>query len=232
MIAYVINLKKDKERWEDMQKEFKGSSIELKRFNAIEDSVGAYGLMKSFIAILKLARKNKLKNLLILEDDCQLRKDWKSNWDKIRRWLDENPDKWDIYSGCGWNAILPNVVGEIDNEIALFDPLISWTTNWLYIPQRNYSRIIKHFDSIKEYIKYPLLHYIFVLDNIINFSYKTLISYPFIVYQKDKYKSNINQGLLTKKLKISRFIKEEKRLKQLYSTYKKKNPDRNKTRKV
>ena len=88
MIAYVINLKKDKERWEDMQKEFKGSSIELKRFNAIEDSVGAYGLMKSFIAILKLARKNKLKNLLILEDDCQLRKDWKSNWDKIRRWLD------------------------------------------------------------------------------------------------------------------------------------------------
>jgi hypothetical protein len=188
--------------------------------------------VKSFIGILKIARKSKLKNVLILEDDCKLTPNWQSNWNKITKWLDDNPDKWDIYSGSGWNVILPDIVGEIDNKIAFFDPLISWSTNYIYIPQRNYSRIIKHFDSIVEYIKYPLLHYIFVLDNIINFCYKTLISYPFIAYQKDKYKSNIHQGILTKKFKTSIFVKEEKRLKKIYSTYKKRNPDRNKTRKL
>ena len=221
MIGYVINLKKDEQRWEDMKKEFKGSSIQIRRFDAIKDSVGAYGLMKSFIGILKIARKNKLKNVLILEDDCKLTPNWQSNWNKITKWLDENPEKWDIYSGSGWNVILPDIVGEIDNKIAFFDPLISWSANYIYIPQRNYSRIIKHFDSIVEYIKYPLLHYIFVLDNIINFCYKTLISYPFIAYQKDTYKSNIHQGILTKKFKTSIFVKEEKRLKQVYSSYKK-----------
>lgn len=229
MLAYVINLDTNKERWEDMKKEFKNSSIQLKRFNAIRDEKGAYGLMRSFIGALKLARKNKLKNVLILEDDCKLAPNWKSNWSKITKWLHENPDKWDIYSGSGWNIQFPKLVGEIDNEIALFDPIISWATNWLYIPERNYSRIIKHFDKIKEFIKYPIIEYLFVLDNINHFYYKTIISYPFISYQKDKYESDIKQGIFTKKFHTKTFFKEERILKKIYNTYKKNSSNKNKT---
>jgi hypothetical protein len=229
MIAYVINLKKDSDRWEDIQKEFKNSSIKLKRIDAVKDSVGAYGLVQSFINVLKLARKNRLKNVLILEDDCKLTPNWESNWDKITKWLDENPNKWDIYSGSGWNILFPNLVGEIDNKIAIFDPMISWTTNWLYIPSRNYDSLIKKLNSVKHYIKNPLLHYFFVLDNFLNICCKFVVSYPFMAYQNDKYNSNIEQGILTKKLKISRFAVSEKYLKKQYLTYKKNNPKRNKT---
>lgn len=232
MFAYVMNLDTNKERWEDIQKEFQGSSIKLKRFNAIKDKKGAYGLMKSFIALLKLARKNKLKNVLILEDDCRLTKGWETNWKKILKWLHKNPDKWDIYSGSGWNIQMPKIVGDIDNEIIFFDPLMSWASNWTYIPQRNYNTLIKHFDKVKEYIKIPIVEYLFVLDNITHMYYKTIVSYPFMAYQEDKYTSNISQGILTSKIYNKTFVKEENILKKVYSTFKKKNHHRTKTFKI
>jgi len=187
MDAYVINLDKDKNKWSTMQKEFKDSSINLRRFPAIEHKVGAYGLIETFIAVLKMAHIKKLENILILEDDIYLTKGWEERWDKIKQWLHANPKAWDIYSGGAWGIILPQEVGKIDT-ITLYNPLISLCAHWTYIPRRTYSSLIDFLTRYKEYIKLPLLGDAFALDNLLCF-YKTIISYPFIAYQKNMVSS-------------------------------------------
>ena len=187
MHAYVINLDRDKKKWIAIQKEFEDSSIHLRRYKAIEHKIGAYGLIESFIGVLKQARDNDLDNVLILEDDIYLTKGWEERWNKIKKWLDLNPTQWDIYSGGAWGIILPIEVGKID-DITLYNPLISLCAHWTYVPKRNYTSLIDYLNNIKAYVKLPILGDAFALDNLLCF-YKTIISYPFIAYQKNMVSS-------------------------------------------
>jgi GR25 family glycosyltransferase involved in LPS biosynthesis len=182
-----MNLDRDTKKWAEMQKEFKDSNIDLRRFPAIEHAVGAYGLIETFISVLKMAQDKKLENVLILEDDIYLTNGWLERWNKIKHWLHANPKVWDIYSGGAWGIILPQEVGKIDT-ITLYNPLISLCAHWTYVPRRTYTSLIEFLSKYKEFIKLPLLGDAFALDNLLCF-YKTIISYPFIAYQKNMVSS-------------------------------------------
>ena len=187
MHAYVVNLDKEKQRWIEMKKEFKGSGINLRRFSAIKDTVGGYGLIQSFIAVIKEAQEKKLKHVLILEDDIHLTKGWSERWSKICKWLHANPTAWDIYSGGGWGIFMPHEIAKID-DITLYDPLVSLSTHWLYINSNCYNSLINFLNRVKEYIKLPIVGDLFALDNCLCL-YKTLVSYPFVAYQKNTVSS-------------------------------------------
>jgi glycosyltransferase involved in cell wall biosynthesis len=67
--VYYINLKKRDDRKQAIEKELLLTGLDYERFDAIEEDPGYVGCTKSHIEVLKLAKKNHLKNVLILEDD-------------------------------------------------------------------------------------------------------------------------------------------------------------------
>lgn len=70
---YCINLDERTDRWQHAQQEFVKVGIidRVKRFSAIRDDDGRIGIMKSNLAIVKIAKEKKLKNVLVFEDDVE-----------------------------------------------------------------------------------------------------------------------------------------------------------------
>lgn len=70
---YCINLDTRPDRWEHAQKEFKKVGIldRVKRYSAIKHDDGRIGLIQSNLDIIKDAKKRKLKNVFIFEDDFE-----------------------------------------------------------------------------------------------------------------------------------------------------------------
>ena len=70
---YVINLDDRKDRLEHAMNEFTKAGIadRVKRFSAIRDVDGRVGIIKSNLAIIKIAKEKKLKNVLVFEDDVE-----------------------------------------------------------------------------------------------------------------------------------------------------------------
>jgi GR25 family glycosyltransferase involved in LPS biosynthesis len=179
MKAFVINLKSRPDRWAKIQKRFAGSDIELLRLEAVKSETnGLHGCFLSHIKALKRAKKEGLPYILILEDDCLPAVGWKSNWQKIKKWLDSHPKKWDIYSGGAHGIVFPNEIGRKDG-IKYYDPLWSVGTQWLYIAERSYDMILSHYD------KYNFTAKLWVPfgNDAHNNLFKTVITCPFLAYQ-------------------------------------------------
>ena len=69
--VYYINLDKRPDRLREICAELEKMDIRGVRFPAIEHASGIVGCGYSHLAVLKLARERKLKNVLILEDDFE-----------------------------------------------------------------------------------------------------------------------------------------------------------------
>ena len=182
MRAFVINLKTRTDRYEKIKKIFADSPIQVSRIDAVKSNNPHNGLLKSFIKALRKARAMKLKNILILEDDCLPTSGWRKRWKLICKWLEDNPDKWDIYSGGNHSILFPQQVGKIDN-IKFYDPLYSLASHWIYVPQRSYDKLIEHYSFILKLS--PILPIISV-DHLNN-ALKTVVSHPFMAYQRSDY---------------------------------------------
>jgi len=74
---YCINLNHRTDRWLESLQEFKklGIDSDVERFEAHELKPGIKGCTKSHYEIIKLAKKNKYKNVLIFEDDVFILRD-------------------------------------------------------------------------------------------------------------------------------------------------------------
>jgi len=95
---YCINLDHRTDRWEHAQKEFEKLYIKdrVKRFSAIKHEDGRIGLIKSNLEILKIARDNGLKNVLIFEDDVQFL--WKNEpIETLTKSIEQLPKKWNMF---------------------------------------------------------------------------------------------------------------------------------------
>lgn len=70
---YCINLDTRPDRWEHATQEFIKAGIvdKVKRFSAIKNVDGRVGIIKSNLAIVKIAKEKKLKNVLVFEDDVE-----------------------------------------------------------------------------------------------------------------------------------------------------------------
>jgi GR25 family glycosyltransferase involved in LPS biosynthesis len=69
--VFYINLDKRTDRREEIENELQRMNIKGERFSAIEHVYGLIGCLQSHLEVLKLAKRRKYKNVLILEDDFE-----------------------------------------------------------------------------------------------------------------------------------------------------------------
>jgi GR25 family glycosyltransferase involved in LPS biosynthesis len=97
---FCINLKQHKDRKRRIIKQSKKYNLKISFFNAINHKNGWEGCLMSHLEIIKIAKKNKYKNILILEDDII----FTTNPDID---VDNLPKKWDLlYLGGNIQTIL------------------------------------------------------------------------------------------------------------------------------
>jgi GR25 family glycosyltransferase involved in LPS biosynthesis len=210
--AYVINLASSTDRWEKIQKDFKGSNINLHRVEPVhlqrrkyakltQREFGARSLALTFLKLIEMAKNKNLPEVLILEDDCFPVKNFKTLWPKIKSWLREHPDLWDMYSGGSIFIRDPFIIG-YTKDLTFYSPKKTRCSQWIWVQRDSYDRIIKVYKEAL-YSKYP------AHTDVINDRFNKVISYPFISYQSNK------QSTLNKRQRSTPdiFIKEERSLK-------------------
>ena len=101
---YVLNLDRHKERFEKVKNKLDNLGIKFQRFSAIDgnnldtskikfgssnkgllENKYAYACLKSHIEIIKDAKKNKYKRILVFEDDVLISKDIHVHFQKLRK---------------------------------------------------------------------------------------------------------------------------------------------------
>ena len=182
--AYVINLDERRDRWEQIQNSFAGSSIKLNRISAVKHNNGHIGCGLSFMKIIKLAKEKNLKTVLIFEDDNKPLDNFDDRWNIIKNWLDNNLDKWEIFNGGArfdnWDTITNDKIPDscktiklaynIDNKEYLFKNDIMVALNWIYVNSSVYDKILEwenNSNKIKNFSlgKHPVDRYITDIKN-------------------------------------------------------------------
>ena len=90
-----INLDKRTDRKDSMLQFFNSGHIpddKIIRFPAIQQEVGIIGCSQSHIGVLRMAKQNNWKNVLILEDDIEWH-NFESNYAELKDVMDKN---WDV----------------------------------------------------------------------------------------------------------------------------------------
>lgn len=185
MQAFVLNLDSRPDRWALIKKRM--PEFKLRRISAIVKPVGGYGNFLSIIKAIQTAKRERLPEVLILEDDCLPKKGYIGIWRKVKKWLDLNPDKWDIYSGGAHQIFGPNFIGSTDG-VKFYDPLWCVASHWIYVQERSYDKLLAHYKRYCIGASYWSKLGVDVHNNL----FTTVISYPFIAYQDSGY-SNVNK---------------------------------------
>lgn len=151
--AYVINLDKRTDRWNQIQEKFKDSSIELERVSAVENSDGYLGCSLSFLKIVQFAKDNNMPTVLIIEDDNKPTDNFDKRWQIVKKWLDNNKDKWEIFNGGGaWYRFEQEIHEKIfdiklkyklEENINLFNCASVLRANFVYINSSVYDKVLK-----------------------------------------------------------------------------------------
>ncbi len=98
---YVINLAKRTDRWNHILKTFSDPEFNIIRVEAeFVEKKGWIGCWKSHKKCIQIAKDKGLKNMMVLEDDCEPMdyNNFKSRLVKIKNYLDSHDD-WNIYLG-------------------------------------------------------------------------------------------------------------------------------------
>ena len=192
--AYVINLDKRPERWENIQKSFKNSSIELIRLPAIENKQGHIGCGLSFMKAVKYAKKHNMKTILIFEDDNKPLEGFDQRWQIIKNWLDNNLEKWEIFNGGArfpdWQEYEKKTISSyadtthlkysIDNKEYLFEAPFIVSTNWIYINISCYDKVLKWESMINDTPFIPIDQYMTKTEY-----FKCIFSIPHLALQEN-----------------------------------------------
>jgi hypothetical protein len=140
--AYVINLDKRPEKWDRIQNDFKDTDIHLERFKAIEHENGHVGCGESFKALIRMAKEKRMDSILVLEDDCKLLKNFNKRWAKIKEWLDNNKDKWNIFNGGVRYPLSSSFKYEVDSNNKLFTTKGGNYTHFMYFNSSGYDAVL------------------------------------------------------------------------------------------
>lgn len=183
--AYVINLDRRYDRWELLNNKFSDiKSIKLIKFSALQGNPGWHYCGFSHQQILK-DHQNDNSNILILEDDCLIKNTnmFDIRWPKIKKWLDNNEDEWDIFSGGATGITGPIKI--INRELQLANIYTAYTTHFIYYNKKYIDQILKwHPDTNLRFDQFRNIDY----------NIKILISVPYLAIQSITY-SNIENNI-------------------------------------
>ena len=144
MNTNVINLENRMDRYEKVSSIFSNiNSIKINRFNALKGNPGWKYCGLSHQEIIK-NNLNCNKNLLVLEDDCDIYdiKNFDNRWSEIKKWLDNNLDKWDIFNGGPTFVERNKYVKILDEKLNIIQVKIARTSNFVYYNKNILNKIL------------------------------------------------------------------------------------------
>lgn len=189
---YVINIKERSDRWNHILKTF-GNDFNLINVEAIKHQEGWKGCFLSHKKCLNIAKEKGLKNIIVMEDDCNIFCDnFVERLMIIKKYLDNNDD-WYIFLGGTFKTEIYNVLNKIKYEnINLLEISYGYCMHLVIYNNKSYDYILD-----TEIIE-PIDH---VWPKLFN----AIISIPFIATQIDNYSDIENkiQNSFRKKIKIT-----------------------------
>lgn len=103
-------------------------------------SIGHYLILKKYF------NADNPKNILIMEDDNDFNSNFNDRWRTIKKYLNENLDKWEIFNGNCCVTIYPYDLTIVNDE-----KIIKYTnntkTNFIYYNQKSIPKIIDYYNT-------------------------------------------------------------------------------------
>ena len=140
MKAYVLNQTHRTDRRENMLEDFKDAPFTLEFTpgiqyinpyqNRVEDKYDAVAL--THLELLKKAKRDGEKTLLLLEDDTIPSEDYKERWIQIKEYLDANLDIWDTFNGGQLGITDVKKVIKLSKNNLLLHAYGGSNSHWMY----------------------------------------------------------------------------------------------------
>jgi len=184
--AYVINLDERTDRWNALERSFKNiKSVQLVRFSALKGQPGWHYCGFSHQQILR-EHQNDNTNILVFEDDCLLRdpENFDSRWTKIKNWLDDNDDRWDIF--LGGTSHVSGSIKIVNDDLNIVETMTGYCAHFIYYNKKYIKQILKW--KPKKELKFDLFR---VADPRV----KILTSVPFLAGQSITF-SNLENKVI------------------------------------
>jgi len=139
--VYIINLDESVDRMNQVMKDF-SDVFTIYRTSAVKMTPGQQGCALSFVRIVKMAKEKNLPTVLIFEDDNKPEPNFNENWIIIKKYLDSNMDKWEIFNGGMRNIMGIQKMIELESGIKLIKPTGGYSSNWIYINSNAYDKVL------------------------------------------------------------------------------------------
>lgn len=190
MNIYIINLKKRKDRWDKIYKKF-FKYFNLIQVEAIEDNVnGAIGCFKSHQKCISIAKNNNLKNILIMEDDCDIMNVNMEDFIYVINNLDiylSNLENWKIFYGAGNKLKINNITNIISPEEFVY---VDSNNNIFRIYETNFlktAHFVWYNNNIYDWILNLNAEIDYPIDKVWHGKFNCLVIIPFISTQYEDY---------------------------------------------
>lgn len=186
---YCVNLDRRKDRWERSNEIFKNYNLTVERFVAIDGKElksnemklpsGVIGILRSDLAIIKNAKQNNYKNILIFEDDIEFSEDFNQKFDE---YIKQIPEDWSfIYLG-GNNKRPATMISENAKKIDLM-----YSAYAVIIRQNVYNELIEEISKEQKQVD--------LIFASLQKKYPSYMIYPYLVWVRNDY-SDINERFI------------------------------------
>ena len=185
-----INLNKRIDRKEEIENELNNFNLNYERFEAIEThGCGIIGCGKSHLAVLKIARDNNYKNILILEDDFTFLVSKEDFEDNLNNFFNLKLD-FDI-------CMISYSINKSENTNYTFIHKIidAQTASGYIVNKKYYDKLINLYEFAMPLLEKTRQHWIYANDQIWKSLQKNdnwFAIIPCLGKQKDGYSDNTN----------------------------------------
>jgi GR25 family glycosyltransferase involved in LPS biosynthesis len=200
---YCINLDHRTDRWMKVQKEFDSVGVlqKIQRFPAIKEQDGRLGVIKSNLAIVKIAKEKGLKNVLVFEDDVHFINNPVENLEKAISQIG-NLDWWLFYLGANTHQPLELITKSKPNLLILKN---AFAVHSMAYKSPTYDFFIRKYEGLEK-IEFNDILDVF-LANYFQKKNLCLVVNPIITTQSADYsdieKVNVNYGFIEERFKAN-----------------------------
>ena len=154
-----INLDRRTDRLQHMKTLLNEYGIEAERFAAIEHSYGLYGCGLSHLAVLKMARDNGWKNVLILEDDIYIQRTPEDFHKDLSQYFEKGPE----FDVCMLD-INPQRVEPVENYDWLIRVLYAHCAGAYIVQGHYYQKLIDLYEWALPILEQTQIHWEYAND--------------------------------------------------------------------